>query len=506
VIAVLALLMLAFRPGAPAAEADYDFSAVTTIVQNTVDSVPLNGASLLMFKDDQIIYEQYFGAYNANTAVPIASATKWVSSSVFMTLVDDGIVTLDDPVSMYLPNWTGQMGTITLRQLWSFTSGLTGDHACLGDTTTTLDACVELIRQGGLIAAPGAQFYYGGASMQVAGRVAEVATGQTWNSLFADRIKTPLGLTVTTYGTHANPRIGGGVWSRLHEYATLLEMHLNNGVYNGVQVLSQDAITEMQRDQTFGAAIAYTPHPDARRYGLGLWRDIVGAQDVPVQVSSQGAFGFSPWLDRERRYFGVFLVLEQLTNVYIPVAFAQASAQATIDSYDSDGDGQADAADADDDDDGYADAVEFGHPLCDNGVNDDATDDAVVNDGCANGPPQAGTFSEAEFRAGTNAGGRCEAGGGSGPSGHWPADLMGGSFSGDKVNVSDLASFVAPTRHIGTRPGDADFSARHDVVPGTTFGEDWINIVDLANVSMLAPGMPPYGGTRAFGGGACTDG
>ena len=108
---------------AEATPPDYDFSQVTTLIEDSVNTEPLEGASLILVKDGHVIYEEYFGSYSGSTLVPIASASKWVSSSVFMSLVDDGIIGLDDPVSMYLPEWTGQMGTITMRQLWSHTSG-----------------------------------------------------------------------------------------------------------------------------------------------------------------------------------------------------------------------------------------------------------------------------------------------------------------------------------------------------------------------------------------------
>ncbi len=78
--AVLALAIVVGGAGpspesANAAPTAYDFSAVNALVQDTVNTTPLTGASLLLFKDGQPIYEQYFGAYNANTVVYIASAT-----------------------------------------------------------------------------------------------------------------------------------------------------------------------------------------------------------------------------------------------------------------------------------------------------------------------------------------------------------------------------------------------------------------------------------------------
>src|SRR5919198_4343998 len=91
------------RHAAARSGCSYDFSAVTALAQNLVDTVPLDGASLILIKDGQVIYEHYFGSYDASTAVAIASASKWLSGATLMTLVDEGKLSFDDPVSKYLP-------------------------------------------------------------------------------------------------------------------------------------------------------------------------------------------------------------------------------------------------------------------------------------------------------------------------------------------------------------------------------------------------------------------
>ncbi len=202
---------------------------------------------------------------------------------------------------------------------------------------------------------------------------------------------------------------------------------------------------------------------------------------------------------------GVMMVSHTFTASPFDLGFSLRATGIHPAPFDWDGDGSEDVVDGDDDNDGYSDVAESGSPLCD-GVNSDAFEDAVIDDGCPGGPAAAGAHSEAQFNTGTNSLGRCGVGGSGTPSAYWPADLSAAAgFSQDRINVSDLASFVGPIRRLGTKPGDADFSGRHDLVPGTTFGEAWITITDLANVSMLAPPMPPFSGTRAFGGPACTD-
>lgn len=78
-------------------------------------------------------------------------------------------------------------------------------------------------------------------------------------------------------------------------------------------------------------------------------------------------------------------------------------------------------------------------------------------------------------------------GGGAAPG--WPADLAGG---GNKLDISDVLSFVAPVNRLGSGPGDPNYSVRWDLVPSPT-----INITDLLNLITVAPGMT--GGQRAYG-------
>ena len=81
--------------------------------------------------DGKLVYSRAFGATApARTrAIPVASASKWVTSTVILALVADGKLSLDDTTGKWL-KWTGVKGSITLRQLLSFTSGLR-DPLCI---------------------------------------------------------------------------------------------------------------------------------------------------------------------------------------------------------------------------------------------------------------------------------------------------------------------------------------------------------------------------------------
>lgn len=294
----------------------YDLAAVTQLVEDAVESTPLDGAVLLLTQDGQTIYEHAFGTYTVDTAVPIASGSKWLTAATIMTLVDDGLLSLDAPIAHYLPGLAGDVGQVTLRQLLSHTSGLPDYAPSLDDPSITLAERVDQILQAGLDEPPGTEFDYGSVSFQVAGRIAEVVSGQPWAELFEARIKGPLAMWSTTYGSSLNPMLAGDVVSSARDYSRFLQMLLDQGTYHGRRVLSAASIAEMQRDQTHGVPLIVTMHEDGRRYGLGEWRDAVDAQGNAVQLSSQGDTGFSPWIDLQRHVAGVFLVDDFLGNVY----------------------------------------------------------------------------------------------------------------------------------------------------------------------------------------------
>ncbi len=71
--------------------------------------------------------------------------------------------------------------------------------------------------------------------------------------------------------------------------------------------------------------------------------------------------------------------------------------------------------------------------------------------------------------------------------------------------MTDITSFLAPVRRLGTSPGDADFSSRWDLVPGPGIFSHWININDLTALIAGPTGFPPmFGGAKAFNGPTCT--
>lgn len=321
VVTAAAALAMPFALGA---QGTYDFTAATALMQQAVSEVPLNGATLIVAHEGAVIHESHYGVYGPATRIPIASASKWVSAVAIGTLVDDGLLQWDTTVGDIIPTAPEDKRAITLRQLFSHTSGLPGDNGgCLGNPSMTLATCATEILAVPLATAPGTCFSYGGLSMQLAGRMAEIVTGQSWDQLFIARVVVPLGLVATDYAFTsvapgyvpvANPRIPGGVRSTARDVVRIAQLFAQNGIWNGAVVLAPATVALMMRDQTFGVGYANNPGPEAYGYGIGLWRNRVDASAVALEVSSPGGFGTWPWFDRATDVAGVVFVRNSNQN------------------------------------------------------------------------------------------------------------------------------------------------------------------------------------------------
>ena len=299
------------------------FASADALIQDSLRQIG-DRAVLAVVGPEGVRHIRAFGPVAATDAVPIASATKWFSAAVAMTLVDRGEWSLQTLVSQHFPDAPAGVRAATVRQLFSHTAGIRLQPPCLTDAATTLQACAAEILALPLLGRPGAAFAYGGGSMQIAAAMAERATGQTWAALFEARIAGPLGMTRTTYGRPANPWVGGGASSSAPDYARFLQMLLLRGIAPpgtpaaGQRILSEASVDAMLADQRAGAPVAFSPFtrfagtdPDLAAepgYGIGVWRQRFDAGGELLRASSPGAFGFTPWLDVRTRTAGVLLV------------------------------------------------------------------------------------------------------------------------------------------------------------------------------------------------------
>ena len=318
------------------------------------------GCSFLVAHKGEIVFREAFGyadieskrPFTTDELIPIASVSKPLMASVLMVLVEQGKVNLDDPVAKYLPEFKGgrvegsqsPARPMTIRHLLSHTAGFWGNKGItpekmdlIRNFQRPLAEAVQRIAEYDLVYEPGTKWIYSGTGYCVAGRVAEVALGQSLEEIARDALFRPLGMNNTTFlpskearttvpsgylrrkgklqkqrsiAEVEEPRFilpGGSLFTTLDELAVFGQMHLSDGVYNGKRILSDDSVSEMRRLQS--------PDRPQRTYGLGWFRGDVSESGLADLVFHGGALGAHFRIDRRREVVCVFLVHQTAIQV-----------------------------------------------------------------------------------------------------------------------------------------------------------------------------------------------
>ena len=277
----------------PAAGFGFDFSAVEAeidrlVANGPVFGAPLNGAGLVVVHPDYgIVHESYRGEITPHRVSLLASTSKILSAGVLLHLADLGLLDMDAPISD-LVDWGAGLPEVTPAQLLSNSSGLPSLVPGYLANLFSFDPFIDLEQCGRRIAenknddaqseAPDTEYRYGGPQWQVAGAVAEVVSGKSWEQLLDEIYVQPCGLDVLGFAQPfplpqpgiyltgapypggfdgdvsrllrtANPLIEGGGYTTPRDYAKILLMHLDGGVCGDTQVLSVDALQTMYTDR-----------------------------------------------------------------------------------------------------------------------------------------------------------------------------------------------------------------------------------------------------------------
>jgi CubicO group peptidase (beta-lactamase class C family) len=195
--------------GAGAAEADPRWTATA---RRLAAEYPPDGpgAVAIAARREAVAYAQGFGLADLELGVPvradsvmrIASLTKQFTAVAILRLVEDGRLDLDAALKGYLADCPAAWRDITLRQLLSQTSGLTGDMAAifadpLRDRTP--DQLLAAYRERPLEAPPGTRWSYSNLNYWILGRIIEITTGEGYADHIARHVLTP-GMRRTRYG------------------------------------------------------------------------------------------------------------------------------------------------------------------------------------------------------------------------------------------------------------------------------------------------------------------
>ena len=269
-----------------------------------------NNVVTMVWKGDSLVYKKEMGDFNSKTQAPIASCSKWLTAALVMQFVDEGKISLNDPVVKYLPYFEKYFKSyITIRQCLSHMTGIDDEGGFLKKMMqrkkfSTLEEEVEsFATKKEIMANPGIEFRYSNIGLNIAGRIVELVTKRGFEQAMQEKILRPLQMRSTSFSSFNAINPSGGAVSTANDYINFLSMLLNKGMYNDKRILSEKSIALMQTAQTTIPMIKYAPKvAEGFNYGLGEWILETDEHGVSTVVSSPGLFGTWPLIDKCRGY------------------------------------------------------------------------------------------------------------------------------------------------------------------------------------------------------------
>jgi CubicO group peptidase (beta-lactamase class C family) len=345
---------------------------IMTMLRADSDKGQIPGAILLVSRQGKIAFFETVGVIDPATKAPmtkdaifrIYSMTKPIASVAALILVEEGKISLSDPVSKYIPQIAemkvgvekpGADGTptlelvpprrqMTVQDLLRHTSGLTYGifgttlvkkaylEAKLFDGDPTNAEFVTRLSKLPLASHPGTMWDYSH-STDVLGRVVEVVSNKSLYEFMKERILDPLGMKETTFdvtdkskhariaepfpsdrtiGTNTDffdPRVpqrwqsgGGGMMGTTADYARFCQMLLNGGALDGKRILSPKTVAYMASDHLDASIAPGALYLPGAGYGFGLGFGV--RRDAGV-APTQGSVGEYYWGGAGGTYFWV---------------------------------------------------------------------------------------------------------------------------------------------------------------------------------------------------------
>ena len=323
---------------------------LTTFIEKSVEEKKIPGAVVLVARDGKIAYFEGFGIRDGATKAPmktdsifrIYSMTKPIVSVAVLMLLDGGKISLDDPISKYIPELGGlKVGVedpmeefkmvpskrdMTILDLLRHTSGLTYGvfftskvkslykEARIHDKNQTVEEMVAKLAKLPLAYEPGTTWEYS-RSTDVLGHLIQVVSGMPLDRFLEERIFKPLKMVDTGFWVKSekqdriaqpgNPKLlnvttppkflsgGGGLESTAGDYARFAQMLLNCGELDGVQILKTETVALMTKDHLGPLGNRndqeYFPGPFSG-FGLG-----VAVFNKPILFREPGSFWWIGW-------------------------------------------------------------------------------------------------------------------------------------------------------------------------------------------------------------------
>jgi CubicO group peptidase (beta-lactamase class C family) len=213
-------------------------------VKSAVSDQIVPSAAVEIYLEQQPAVKIYQGL-ESHRSQPIASLTKSFTAVAVMTLVEDGLIDLDAPISRYGVHVSRpEFGQITVRDLMLHTSGIS-----YGSTLPSY--------------APGIRHQYSNGNYAHLATIIENASRMTYQDYLEQAIFEPLAMRDSS----ASPGIKGssGIASSIHDLGRFGRMLLNGGHLDGAQILRPESIQEMMQPPAF---MPVTEHMEYYAHGF----------------------------------------------------------------------------------------------------------------------------------------------------------------------------------------------------------------------------------------------
>jgi CubicO group peptidase (beta-lactamase class C family) len=261
--------------------------------------------ALVVLKDGDIVYENYFQGTGPDDLRISWSVAKSYLSALVGILLDEGkIASLDDPVTQYAPQLKGSAyDGATLRNVLQMSSGVTFDEDYL-DKNSDINRMGRILALGGKMddftadlterfAEPGQQWQYVSIDTHVIGMVVRGATGRSIADLLSEKIIVPLGLERSPY--YVTDGVGtafvlGGLNLTTRDYARFAQMFAQGGEWQGQQIVPAAWVAAST------AASAPTA-PGKIGYGYQWW---IPQGAAPGEYMARGVYGQYLYIDTAR--------------------------------------------------------------------------------------------------------------------------------------------------------------------------------------------------------------
>jgi CubicO group peptidase (beta-lactamase class C family) len=299
----------------------YSFSDVDNIVAKNQKALG-NNVVALIWKDGKIVYQKEVGEdFKIKTQAPIGASSAWFTAALVMTFVDEGKISLDDPVTKYIPIFESYSKKyITIRNCLTHTTGIEAEPGIKAilqrKKFPTLEEEVISYAKREIERNPNEMFFYSSIGLNIAARICEIVSKKPFDRLIQERVLRPLKMRNTTFYVDYDKAIDptSGALSTANDYIIFMSMLLNKGMTpeGTKRILSEASIAEMQKMQTGSAVLKYVPlAAQGYSYGYGDWIMATDSKGNATAVSNPALSGTWPMIDYCRGYAFILFVKPQ---------------------------------------------------------------------------------------------------------------------------------------------------------------------------------------------------